>query len=341
MQNATIADTFQPISSRFKKTAKRKKAPISVESATCTVSHFVGEYPQFLITFTNSEGRTFSGMWDSRRPLLSANSKLKKLPGKAKKYRAIGCALAPFRFASAAHNLCTWATPGCVEACNGLFAGMNVTPSTRFALIGRARLYLEFRELFKRKLRDEVAAFVKLCKRRGRIPAIRLNVSSDIVWERIFPELFTEFPDVAWYDYSKGLPKHRRNLPASYSVSHSWSENTTFADIESIFAVGRNVIMAFDSAYNPQQHKYGALPECVVFRCRETGREIVSEVYNADRQDIRIPALDGRRRVGGLHGKSGNARVENSVKSGFMIHHPDGAELRAQTIFRGRVVVEC
>jgi hypothetical protein len=341
MNNATVADTFQPISARSKKTAKRRKPPITVESATCTVSHFVGEYPQFLITFTNSEGRTFAGAWDSRRPLLSANSKLKKLPGRAGKYRAIGCALAPFRFASAAHNLCTWATAGCVEACNGLFAGMNVTPSTRFALIGRARLYLEFRELFKRKLRAEVAAFVKLCTRRGRIPAIRLNVSSDIVWEKIFPELFAEFPTADFYDYSKGLPKHRKNLPANYSIVHSWSENTTFADIENIFAVGRNVIMAFDSAYNPQQHRYGALPESVVFRCRETGREIVAQVYNADRQDIRIPKLDGVRKVGGLHGKSGNARVENSVKSGFMIHHPDGAELRAQTIFRGRVIVEC
>lgn len=341
MKTATISETFAPISNRAPKAAKRRKSPITVDSATCSVSHYEGEFPQFVITFTNSEGRTFTGTWDSRRPLLSANSKLKKLPGRARAYRAIGCAMAPFKFASAGHNLCTWATAGCVEACNGLFAGMNVTPSTRFALIGRARLYLEFRELFKRKLRAEVAAFVKLCKRTGRIPAIRLNVSSDIVWERIFPELFAEFPECRWYDYSKGMPRHRRNLPANYSVVHSWSEKTTFADIESIFAADRNVIMAFDSAYNPQKHRYGALPESVLFRCRETGREIVAEVYDADRQDIRISELDGRRRVGGLHGKSGNSRVESAVKSGFMRHHPEGAEMRHRTIFRGRVVVEC
>lgn len=326
-----------------RKTSARKtrRAPITVQSATCTVSHFIDGFPQFAIAFTNSEGKTFTGTWDSRRPLLSANSKLKKLPGRARKYRAIGCAMAPFRFASAAHNLCTWATDGCVEACNGLFAGMNVAPSTRFALIGRARLYLEFRELFKKKLYEEIRAFVKLCARRGRIPAIRLNVSSDIVWEKIFPELFRDFPMAAWYDYSKGLPRHRRDLPANYSVVHSWSEKTTFKDIEDIFAAGRNVIMAFDSAYSPQSHRYGALPESVVFRCKETGREIVSEVYDADRQDIRIPQLDGRRRVGGLHGKSGSARVESAVQPGFMRHHPEGAQLRARTIFRGRVVVEC
>lgn len=86
-------------------------------------------------------------------------------------------------------------------------------------LIGRARLYLEFRELFKTKLREEVRKFVKLCKRTGRIPAIRLNVSSDIVWEKIFPELFAEFPEVRWYDYSKALPKHRPILPANYTVA--------------------------------------------------------------------------------------------------------------------------
>jgi hypothetical protein len=324
------------------KTVKRKKrTPISVQSADCIVSGFIDGFPQFAISFTNSNGVKFSGVWDSRRPLLSANSKLKKLPGKARKYRAIGCAMAPFKFASSAHNLCTWATAGCVEACNGLFAGMNVTPSTRFALIGRARLYLEFRELFKAKLREEVRKFVKLCKRTGVIPAIRLNVSSDIVWEKIFPELFAEFPEVCWYDYSKALPKHRPTLPANYTIAHSYSEKTTFADVESIFAAGRNIIVAFDSAYNPQRHLFGALPKSVVFRCKLTGRELVKRVFNADRQDIRIAALDGIDGVGGLHGKSGNSRVESAIESGFMIRHPEGATLRAQTIFDGVVTIEC
>jgi len=336
------ASTF-PTRAIVKKTVKRRKksAPISVLSADCTVCGYIDGMPQFSIRFTNSNGITFSGVWDSRRPLLSANSKLKKLLGKAQKYRAIGCAMAPFKFASAAHNLCTWATPGCIEACNGLFAGMNVTPSTRFALIGRARLYLEFRELFKAKLREEIRRFVKLCKRTGRIPAIRLNVSSDIVWERIFAEIFAEFPEVCFYDYSKALPKHRPKLPGNYTVAHSYSEKTTFSDVESIFAAGRNIIVAFDSAYNPQKHLYGALPESVVFRCKATGREITKRVFNADAQDIRISALDGIDGVGGLHGKSGNSRVESAIESGFMVRHPEGATLRRETIFDGVVVIVC
>ena len=218
---------------------------------------------------------------------------------------------------------------------------MNVTPSTRFAIIGRARLYLEFRELFKIKLREEVRLFCKLCKRTGRIPAIRLNVSSDIVWERVFPEIFADFPECEFYDYSKGLPKHRKNLPANYTVAHSYSENTTFADVAEILSVGRNIIIAFDSAYNPQNHKFGALPERVVFRCRKTGSTMDVRVFNADRQDIRIPALDGIGLVGGLHGKSGNARVENAIESGFMVHHSEGEKLRGQTIFDGIAVIVC
>jgi len=338
-----MASTTFPGRYSVKKTVKRKekRTPISVQSAECTVCGFIDGMPQFSISFTNSNGVKFSGVWDSRRPLLSANSKLKKLPGKAKAYRAIGCAMAPFKFASSAHNLCTWATPGCIEACNGLFAGMNVTPSTRFALIGRARLYLEFRELFKAKLREEIRLFVKLCKRTGRIPAIRLNVSSDIVWERIFADIFAEFPECQFYDYSKGMPKNRRDLPENYTVAHSYSEKTTFADVESIFAAGRNIIVAFDSAYNPQRHLFGALPESVVFCCKETGREIVKRVFDADRQDIRIAELDGVDGVGGLHGKSGNSRVESAIESGFMIRHPEGATLRAHTIFDGVVVIVC
>lgn len=296
---------------------------------------FDGRFPIFQIIF-DVNGREFSGTWNSNRPLLSANSKLRKLPGKAGRYRAIGLAMAPASYSG--RNMCTWSTDGCIDACNGFWSGMNVTISTRLALIGRALLFHNFRELFAEKLFRETHNFRKLCLRSGLIPAVRLNVSTDVVWERVLPDWFAEFRDVQAYDYTKALPRHRLTLPANYTLCHSFNERTTAADVESIVQSGRNLVVAFDSAYRPQSKLWGALPESVRFT-DDSGRDFKLPVINADRHDIRLPAIDGRGVVQGLHGKSGRNRVDHAVDSGFMLHHPEGAKLRPVSRFIGTVHV--
>jgi len=296
-----------------------------------------GRFPVFSITYTTGEGKTFTGEWDSRRPILSANSKLKK---GFKRFRAIGLAMAPWKFAGGG-NLCAMASAGCIDACNGLWAGMNVTLSTRLALIGRARLYLEFRQLFLEKLREELRNFENLCLRTGRIPAVRLNVSTDIPWEKVAPGIFAEFRRIRFYDYSAYAADVRRTLPANYQLCHSWKEHTTFAYVESVISAGRNIVVPFDSAYAPSRKLFGALPETVVFRCKDTGREIVVSVVNGDKHDFRLSENDGRGVCIGLHGKSGRSKVNAAVDSGFMRHHAEGKTLRRKTVHIGMVVVPC
>jgi hypothetical protein len=293
-------------------------------------------FPVFGIVF-RVEGKVFSGRWKSYRPLLSANSKLRKLPGRAGRYRAIGLAMAPANYSGG--ELCPWRTDGCTTACNGFWSGMNVTVSTRLALIGRALLFHHFRGLFLRKLRTELENFGKLCKRTGVIPAVRLNVSTDIVYERLFAWVFDDFPGIRFLDYTKALPRHRSKLPANYSLCHSFNEKTTVADVEAIVKAGRNVVIAFDSAYAPSRGLWGALPKSVRFR-DSAGRDFILPVVNGDRHDLRLPEMDGRGVVVGLHGKSGRKRVDSSVESGFMIHHSDGAKLRKVSRFDGMVVVD-
>ncbi len=292
-------------------------------------------HPIFAIAF-HVEGKTFSGTWDSRRPLLSANSKLRKLPGRAAKFRAIGLAMAPANYSG--KELCAWRTDGCTAACNGFWSGMNVTISTRLALIGRALLWNYFRELFAAKLRHELQNFAKLCKRLGIVPACRLNISTDVVYERLLPDIFAEFPEIRFLDYTKALPKHRCAIPSNYSLSHSFSERTTAADVEAIVSAGRNVVIAFDSAYRPQKKLWGALPAAVRFT-DSAGRDFTLPVVNGDRHDLRLPEMDGRGVVIGLHGKSGGRRVDRAVASGFMLHHPEGAKLRTVSRFIGTVTV--
>ena len=313
-------------------------APAStLTSARATVTHYIGEFPQFEIEYDTADGKTFRGTWDSRRPLLSANSKLKKAAGR---YRAIGLAMAPWKFAGGG-NLCAMASAGCVSACNGLWAGMNVTTSTRFALIGRARLYLEFRALFLEKLTAELARFEALCLRTGRIPAVRLNVSTDIPWEKVAPQIFAERRRTKFYDYTAYSVDARRILPPNYQLCHSWKEHTTFSYVAAVIDAGRNIVVPFDSAYAPARGLFGALPAAVVFVDRETGREIVVDTVNGDRHDIRRRETDGAGLVVALHGKSGRSKVSAAVDSGFMRHHAEGSTLRRRTIHRGTVRVEC
>jgi hypothetical protein len=314
---------------------REKKSTLT--SAVVVVDRMEGEFPIFRIEFQNAAGDTFRGIWDSRRPLLSANSKLRKGLGR---YRAIGLALAPWKFAGKG-NLCGAASAGCIDACNGLWSGMNVTPSTRFALIGRARLYMEFRPLFLRKLREELANFQKLCIRTGRIPTVRLNVSSDIPMEKVFREIFAEFPRIRFYDYTAYGADVRATLPPNYELCHSWKETTTFAYVESVIAAGRNIVVPFDSAYAPARKLFGALPREVIFVCKATGRKIVVRVRNGDNHDFRLRRTDGAGVCIGLHGKSGRGKVTAAVASGFMRHHAEGAKLRKRTIHVGTVVIEC
>lgn len=310
----------------------------TLTSATVTVERMADEkWPIFSIEFKNGKGEVFRGRWDSRRPLLSANSKLKKA---VRRFRAIGLAMAPWKFAGGG-NLCGAASIGCIDACNGLWSGMNVTPSTRFALIGRARLYLEFRALFVEKLREELRNFEKLCRRTGRVPAVRLNVSTDIPYEKTLRDIFAEFSRIRFYDYTAYAPTVRSELPPNYQLCHSWKEHTTFQYVSDVISAGRNIVVPFDSAYAPARKLFGALPETVVFRCKATGKEIAVFVVNGDKHDIRMATTDGRGVCIGLHGKSGRGKVSAAVDSGFMRHHAEGATLRKKTIHVGTVVVEC
>lgn len=350
MQTIEVIDTAAAAADRAARYAASRNAMLSkfredfptvVQDGNATdamawgVIAFNGRFPVFGIVF-RVEGKTFSGTWDSRRKMLSANSKLRKLPGRAGRYRAIGLAMAPAAYSG--KDLCAWRTDGCTDACNGFWSGMNVTISTRLALIGRALLFNYFREVFAEKLRAELRNFAKLCARLGLIPAVRLNVSTDVVWERVLSGIFAEFSAIRFLDYTKALPKHRPQLPANYSLVHSFNERTTTADVESIVKAGRNVVIAFDSAYAPSRGLWGALPKAVRFT-DAAGRDFTLPVVNGDRHDLRLPDMDGRGVVVGLHGKSGRNRVEKAVASGFMIHHKAGAKLRKTSRFIGEVLI--
>jgi len=74
---------------------------------------------------------------------------------------------------------------------------------------------------FLTQLRKELTNFDKLCKRQGVKAAVRLNVLSDIPWEKHgIPQ---EFPDIFFYDYTKNASRLGKT-PDNYELMFSYSD---------------------------------------------------------------------------------------------------------------------
>ena len=97
-------------------------------------------------------------------------------------------------------------------------SGRGVFANVQAARMRRTDLFNDDRAEFEKLLWKDIAALCRKADREGKQAACRLNGTSDIQWERIFPRLFTEFADVKWYDYTK-LPL--RSVPHNYHLTYS------------------------------------------------------------------------------------------------------------------------
>jgi hypothetical protein len=91
----------------------------------------------------------------------------------------------------------------------------------------RTELFNTDRKAFMWQLEKELLAFVKKAERKGLVPVVRLNGTSDIQWEKVTyggGTIFERFPDVQFYDYTKIAKRFNRALPDNYHLTLSYSE---------------------------------------------------------------------------------------------------------------------
>lgn len=144
------------------------------------------------------------------KKLLTKNTKLAKgdIP-------ILGLQLAPAD--ASGYEVCPARSPLCTSYC--LFsAGRGAMMNVQWPRILKTLWYFQDRKSFMIKLMEEID--------QNRDAAIRLNVLSDIVWERKHPEIFEEFSDVQFYDYTK---IHQRFFklkarPDNYHLTFSLNE---------------------------------------------------------------------------------------------------------------------
>lgn len=187
-------------------------------------------------------------------PTLLTTSNPKTAKGLGEGFSTAILHLAPHRLGGG-HNVCPHATPGCIAGClnkagrGGIIPRGQTSNRIQDARIRRTRFYLEDQAGFLEALEREIVAHVRRCERAEVLPAVRLNGTSDIAWERKAPALFERFERVRFYDYTKAPARAERfacgDLPPNYHLTFSRSESTTPQEMRAMLARGVNVATVF------------------------------------------------------------------------------------------------
>lgn len=228
--------------------------------------------------------------------LTTANAKIRK--GEKIGFKTFGIHLAPASLSG--FNVCKDASAGCAASCLNT-AGMGAFSNVQLARIEKTRLFFKNKVAFLAQLIKEIAAAIKSAEKQGLTAVFRLNLTSDLPWEKIKlndKTVFQLFPQVTFYDYTKSPERMTAflagEMPKNYHLTFSKSE-TNGAIAESILKSGGNVAMVFRKSL-PSQY-------------------LGAEVINGDETDLRF--LDGTGKIIGLVEK-GKAKKD---ESGFVIEH--------------------
>jgi hypothetical protein len=226
--------------------------------------------------------------------LTTANSKIKK--GEAQGFQTFGVHLAPST--KSGYNTCQHASVGCSASCLDT-TGHGIFETVQNARIAKTKFFFQNKALFMAQLVKEITAAVKSAQKKNLVPCFRLNLTSDLPWEKITlngKTVFDLFPQVTFYDYTKSAQRMTAFLsgefPSNYHLTFSRSESNEKL-VDAILASGGNVAVVFR----------GSLPE------NWKGYRVVS----GDESDLRF--LDPQNVIVGLVEK-GKAKKDSS---GFVI----------------------
>lgn len=174
------------------------------------------------------------------------NHKIEKTNKLKHKYLTAILHLAPHK--TSGYNVCPKASKSCSATCL-FYSGFGRYKYIQEARIRKTKLLMENRDLFKEYLFKDIESLIRKCKIDKKKPCVRLNGTSDLAWEKIFPDIFTSFPAVQFYDYTKIITKYKRflnnQLPNNYFLIFSRSE-TNEEECLDILESGGSVAIVFD-----------------------------------------------------------------------------------------------
>lgn len=184
-------------------------------------------------------------MFERSNKLLSVSVDAKTSKGEAKGVLTGILYLAPHTLSG--HQVCPNATDGCILSC--LYtAGQGVYANVQKSRLNRTRWFFEERDSFMAVLVDDIARLVRKAAKLGMMPAVRLNGTSDIAWEKMsvvvdgkgYRNVMEAFPGVAFYDYTKVLGRKLALSTPNYHLTFSLAESNDTLAVKAL-AEGYNV----------------------------------------------------------------------------------------------------
>ncbi len=277
----------------------------SLHNGNWKIRYHIDGYPMVKIPKGFSISKTFitdKDIWQPVKKLLGdgdANTKLAKSNKYSTDYRTYGLTLAPST--QSGFNTCLYATHDCKNACLDNTGLRSVFPVIHLGKIARTVLLFQQEQWFIDTLIKELGNKQKTAERNNHIPAVRLNVMSDIAWEEY--GIIDAFPAITFYDYSKD----RRRIGAvrdNYWVTFSRSGRNERACLSAL-RHGNNVAVVFADS---RGKRFTELPKTY------KGFEVI----DGDKTDLRF--TDERGVVVGLRLKAAsNEEYQSALQSPFPV----------------------
>jgi hypothetical protein len=227
----------------------------------------------------------------------------KVLKGMKQGYNTYILHLAPANISG--YETCPKRTAGCTAAClntagrGGMFKKGETTNVIQQARIRKTQFFFEERTGFMEWLVKDIELAIKQSIKKKLIPVFRLNGTSDLAWEKyevvrngkLYRNIFSAFPDVQFYDYTKILGRKIQNIE-NYHLTFSAADGND-DDVKKAIKQGYNVATVFGlKKTEPMPDQYMGLP-----------------VFNGDESDLRF--LDPEGVVVGLYAK-GKAKKDTT-----------------------------
>ena len=227
----------------------------------------------------------------------------KVLKGMSQGYNTYILHLAPADLSG--YETCPKRTLGCTAAClntagrGGMFKRGENTNVIQQARIRKTKMFFENRVEFMTTLVKDIELGIKQSKKMELVPVFRLNGTSDLSWEKyevvrngkLFRNIFTAFPEVQFYDYTKVLGRKVKEY-SNYHLTFSAADGND-SDVLKAMNEGLNVAVVFGIKKT--------LPMPVDYLSRP--------VFNGDESDLRF--LDPKGVIVGLYAK-GKAKKDTT-----------------------------
>lgn len=198
-----------------------------------------------------------------RIKLLSIDTNAKTVKGQSEGYLTGILYIAPANLSG--YNTCALAEKaGCINACLNTAGLGGVYSSIQEARIKKARLFFEDRNTFMHNIVLDISSLITKASKKGFIPLVRLNGTSDIKWENVgfnfggvdYKNIFEFFPDIQFYDYTK-IP-NRDNLPDNYDLTYSYSGVLSYQKyLDIAIAKGMRIAAVFRTEKNIPKRFHG------------------------------------------------------------------------------------